>query len=230
MSDNSVAKDSTPAAAAAATANSGYRVALVPGALEVSAGVDPEGLPEALAAILAEVDRLRIEDVPADELGKAKRYLAGGLELRMEETRHVASWIGGQEALHDRVLTVDEALAAIDAITSDDVRRVANDLVVDSGLRLAVVAPARYLRGLDRHQHRPFELLVGAAHAIAQDAEQAHQSLTRPVQHRQKVAPLEDEETTAAKRHGVRTARLGLKPVTQSKSTYLNASVPWSQR
>ncbi len=125
------------------------------GALEVSAGVDPEGLPEALAAILAELDRLRIEDVPADELSKAKRYLAGGLELRMEETRHVASWIGGQEALHDRVLTVDEALAAIDAITSDDVRRVANDLVVDSGLRLAVVAPARYLRGLDRHLRLP---------------------------------------------------------------------------
>jgi predicted Zn-dependent peptidase len=125
------------------------------GALEVSAGVDPAGLQEALAAILVELDRLRTEDVPEDELGKAKRYLAGGLELRMEETRHVASWIGGQEALHDRVLTVDEALAAIDAITADDVRRVANDLVVDAGLRLAVVAPARYLRGLDRHLHLP---------------------------------------------------------------------------
>ncbi len=73
----------------------------------------------------------------------------------MEETRHVASWIGGQEALHDRVLTVDEALAAIDAITSDDVLRVANDLVVDAGLRMAVVAPARYLRGIDRHLHLP---------------------------------------------------------------------------
>jgi predicted Zn-dependent peptidase len=125
------------------------------GALEVSAGVDPAGLPEALTAILAELDRLRTEDVPEDELGKAKRYLAGGLELRMEETRHVASWIGGQEALHDRVLTVDEALAAVEAVTSDDIRRVANDLLVDAGLRLAVVAPARHLRGLDRHLHLP---------------------------------------------------------------------------
>ena len=75
------------------------------GALEVSAGVDPDGLPEAIEAILAELDRLRSEPVPDEELGKAKRYLAGGLELRMDETRHVASWIGGQEALHDRVLT-----------------------------------------------------------------------------------------------------------------------------
>jgi hypothetical protein len=37
MSDNSMAKESAPAMTAAPTASSGYRVALVPGALEVSA-------------------------------------------------------------------------------------------------------------------------------------------------------------------------------------------------
>src|SRR6185437_14284053 len=86
------------------------------GALEISAGVDPDGLPAALEAILVELARLRDELVPDAELTKAKRYLSGGLELRMDDTRHVASWIGGQEALHDRVLTVDEALARIDAV------------------------------------------------------------------------------------------------------------------
>jgi predicted Zn-dependent peptidase len=125
------------------------------GALEVSAGVDPHGLPEALGAILAELARLRDEPVPPEELGKAKRYLAGGLELRMEETRHVASWIGGQEALHDRVMTVGEALDAIDAVTSADVQRLAGELIRDEGLRLSAVAPARHLRGLDRHLRLP---------------------------------------------------------------------------
>lgn len=121
------------------------------GALEVSAGVDPDGLPDAITAILVELDRLRQEPVPGDELAKAKRYLSGGLELRMEETRHVASWIGGQEALHDRVMTVDEALAAIDAVEASDILRLARDLVTDDGLRLAVVAAGRHLRGLERH-------------------------------------------------------------------------------
>ena len=74
------------------------------GSLEVSAGVDPERLPAALDAVLAELARLRDELVPAEELAKTKAYLSGGLELRMDETRHLASWIGGQEALHDRVL------------------------------------------------------------------------------------------------------------------------------
>jgi predicted Zn-dependent peptidase len=119
------------------------------GALEVSAGVDPDGLPAAIGAILAELARLRDEPVPHDELAKAKRYLAGGLELRMDDTRHVASWIGGQEALHDRVLTLDEALAAIDLVDADGVLRLAGKLFRDEALRLSAVAPARHLRGLE---------------------------------------------------------------------------------
>jgi predicted Zn-dependent peptidase len=125
------------------------------GALEVSAGVDPAGLRDALEAIIAELVRLRDEAVGTDELDKAKRYLAGGLELRMDETRHVASWIGGQEALHDRVLTLEEALAAIEAVSADDLLRIAGTLIRDDGLRLAAVAPARYLRGLERRLHLP---------------------------------------------------------------------------
>ena len=125
------------------------------GAIEISAGVDPAGLHQAIAAILGELVRLREELVPPDEIGRAKRYLAGGLELRMDETRHVASWIGGQEALHDRVLTVDAALAAIDAVTAEDMRSLAATVFQDAGLRMAVVAPARYLRGLDRHLRLP---------------------------------------------------------------------------
>jgi predicted Zn-dependent peptidase len=125
------------------------------GSLEVSAGVDPDRLPAALDAVLAELARLRDELVPDDELAKTKAYLAGGLELRMDETRHLASWIGGQEALHDRVLTLDEALAEVAAVTADAVQRLAARLFVDDGLRLAAVGPARHLRGLDRRLRLP---------------------------------------------------------------------------
>jgi predicted Zn-dependent peptidase len=73
----------------------------------------------------------------------------------MEETRHLASWVGGQEALHDRVLTLDEALAAVEAVTADDVHRLAGRLIRDDVLRMAVVAPARYLRGLEARLRLP---------------------------------------------------------------------------
>jgi predicted Zn-dependent peptidase len=125
------------------------------GSLEISAGVDPTRLPAALEAVLVELARLRDETVPADELAKAKAYLSGGLELRMDETRHLASWVGGQEALHDKVLTLDEALLEVAAVSAEDIRRLAGQLVVDDGLRLAVVAPARHLRGLERRLRLP---------------------------------------------------------------------------
>ena len=125
------------------------------GALEVSAGVDPASLPEALDAILVELARLRDEPVPGAELEKAKRYLAGGLELRMDDTRHVASWIGGQEALHDRVLTLDEALAAVEAVDATSIQALAARLFHDDALRLAAVAPARYLRGIEDRLRMP---------------------------------------------------------------------------
>jgi predicted Zn-dependent peptidase len=125
------------------------------GALEISAGVDPDKLPEAIEAILAEIARLRDEPVGDEELGKAKRYLAGGLELRMDETRHVASWIGGQEALHDRVLTVDEALEAIGMVDASAIQELAQRLFRDEVLRLAVVARPRHLRGLEARLRLP---------------------------------------------------------------------------
>lgn len=125
------------------------------GAVEVSAGVDPDRLPAALEAILGELARLRDEEIPGDELAKAKAYLSGGLELRMDETRHLASWIGGQEALHDRVLTLEEALAEIEAVSAAAIQRLAGELFRTEVLRLAVVASARYRRGLERGLRLP---------------------------------------------------------------------------
>ena len=125
------------------------------GALQVSAGVDPGRVGRTLDAILRELALLRDEPVGPDELAKAKAYLSGGLELRMEETRHLASWIGGQEALHERVLTLDDALAEVERVTIADVARLAGQLFRGDLLRLSVVGPSRSLRGLDRHLKLP---------------------------------------------------------------------------
>ena len=131
-------------------ASSRFDMRLSAGPFFAGAGVQTDKTAEALREFFNELTAIG-KPIPADELAKAKAYLSGSLELRMDETRHVASWLGGQEALHERVLTVDEALAEVAAVTADDVQRVASGLIRDDGLRLAAVAPARYLRGLDKH-------------------------------------------------------------------------------
>jgi predicted Zn-dependent peptidase len=119
------------------------------GAFVVSAGVDPDKVAPVVGAILDEFARVRDDPVPADELDLAKAYLAGRLELRMEETRHVASWLGGQEALHEKVLTMDEALTELNAVTSAGIHSLARRLVREDALRMALVAPARRGRRLE---------------------------------------------------------------------------------
>jgi len=118
------------------------------GSLQIYAGVDPDDAGEALGA-------MRDEPVPAAELEKTRNYVRGRLELRLEESRHLASWIGVQEALHDRVLTLDEAIENLDAVTAEQIQALAGRLFVDQGLTLAVVTPPRHGAGLDRALHLP---------------------------------------------------------------------------
>ncbi len=125
------------------------------GVLEVAAGVDPSALEPALEAILVELARLRDEPVSAHELAKAKAYMSGGLELRIDDTRHMASWLGGQEALHARVYTIDEALERVAAVTAEEIQALAVRLFTDDALRMSVVAPPRVGGDLERHLRLP---------------------------------------------------------------------------
>ena len=110
------------------------------GAVTIYAGVEPGKLPVAIEAILEQLRQLK-EPVPEDELVKAKELAKGRLLLRMEDSRSVAGWGGGQEVLTGKILTVDQVTSTIDAITTDEIRQLAQELLVESQLRLAVVGP-----------------------------------------------------------------------------------------
>ncbi|MDD5083046.1 MAG: pitrilysin family protein [Dehalococcoidales bacterium] len=110
------------------------------GAITVSAGVGPANLSTAIKAILEQLALLR-ETVPATELSKAKEMSKGRLLLRMEDSRSVAGWMGTQEVLTGNILSVDQAVAIIDAITADELKAVAEELMIGDRLRLAVVGP-----------------------------------------------------------------------------------------
>jgi predicted Zn-dependent peptidase len=125
------------------------------GVLGVYAGVDPDDLTQALSAILVELARIRDEQVPDAELEKARAYVSGRLELRLEDTRHMCSWLGSQEALHDRVLTPDEALGALAAVTPAQVQDLAGRLIRDESLSLSVIAPRATERALERALRLP---------------------------------------------------------------------------
>ena len=113
------------------------------GAFAVYVGVDPSRAQEALGALLEELTRLRDDGVAEEELARAKELAEGRLLLRMEDTRAVSDWMGAQELLTGEIRTVDEVTELIDAVTVEELRRVAQQLLVSEQLNLAVVGPFR---------------------------------------------------------------------------------------
>lgn len=111
------------------------------GLVGVYAGVHAQQIERAIEAILAELDKTRQQEVSEEELQNAKEFTKGRLLLQMEDSFSVASWIGRQELLEDRVLSLDEVLEEVDAVTTKDVQTVAQRLFQEQKLNLAVVGP-----------------------------------------------------------------------------------------
>ncbi len=122
------------------------------GSLVVYCGVEPKKTRAAVQAMVQELHGMHHE-VPPQELTKTKEYAKGRLLLRMEDSRAVAAWLGTQELLLGDIATVDDVVARLDAVTSEDVARVAKRVLNEDNLKLALVGPQRseaYLRKLLR--------------------------------------------------------------------------------
>ncbi|MFC1913381.1 M16 family metallopeptidase [Chloroflexota bacterium] len=110
------------------------------GSLSIHAGVEIKKLKTAITAILEQLSLLK-EPIPAAELSKAKELSKGRLLLQMEDSRHVSGWLGGQEILTNRILTPNEVISIIDAITTEELKQVAQEIMMGDKLRLAIVGP-----------------------------------------------------------------------------------------
>jgi len=91
---------------------------------------------------MVELRRLR-DGVPDEELRKAKELAKGRMLLRMEDTRSVSGWLGGQEILCGAIQSPEEVVERIEAVTPADVDRVVNFLLRKEHLAMAVVGPHR---------------------------------------------------------------------------------------
>lgn len=107
----------------------------------VSAGVDPSQIEPAIRAIVCELNRICTTPVPAGELDRIKAYIRGSMLLGLEGTNQVASWLGSQESLRGKILDVDEIIAHIEAVTTQDIQRVAQTCFAPQWRRLALIGP-----------------------------------------------------------------------------------------
>jgi len=119
------------------------------GALTVAASVDPTNLNKAIKAIIQQLHLLK-EEIPEAEMRKAREISKGRLMLRMEDSRNVAGWLGGQEMLTGSILSVEEVEAIIDNIQVSDLQRIARELIQTEKMRLVVVGPVKNANALKK--------------------------------------------------------------------------------
>lgn len=110
------------------------------GYLAVYIGVDPKKAVEAVNAAIAECRKLQEEEVTQEEFERAKEFTKGRLRLELETTNGVAFWLCYQELLLKEIRTVEEEITQIDAVTTADIKRVANNMMQEP-MQMAVIGP-----------------------------------------------------------------------------------------
>ncbi len=110
------------------------------GSFAIYAGVDPRKIETAVVAILEELSNIK-QGITATELTRAKELSKGRLYLRFEDSHHVALWYGGQEILTRQILDMDDVISIVDAITMAELKKLAEEILTDGGLNLAVTGP-----------------------------------------------------------------------------------------
>jgi predicted Zn-dependent peptidase len=110
------------------------------GSLSAQAGVDINRIEDAVSTIVAELRRSVVEPVPADELEKARNFAKGRFVLGLESPYGTIMYGMRREVLEGKAREPDEVLAGLDAVTAEDVQRVAAD-ILGSRLYLAVIGP-----------------------------------------------------------------------------------------
>jgi len=110
------------------------------GLLGVYLGVDPKNAVAAVNAVIAEMNALCDQELTAEELERAKEFTKGRLRLELESTNGVSFWLAYQQLLIGSIKTIEEEVALVDAITAEEVRRVANE-VLRAPIQMAVLGP-----------------------------------------------------------------------------------------
>ncbi len=112
------------------------------GKFEIYAGVNKDKAEQALDAIMEELAKITTESVPAEELQKAKEQVKGRMIMGLESNFAVADSQGTDLILTNHIWTLDQLLHKIEAVSGEDLKRVAGKYLTQDKLRLAMIGPS----------------------------------------------------------------------------------------
>lgn len=118
------------------------------GIFEIEAGTSDRTLKEALKVILVELNRVKEELVPPEELTRARDFVIGQLRMQLEGTSEYMRFMGGQLITRRRIESPQEIVAKISAVTAEEMKAVANQLLTGANLNLSLIGPKASQEGI----------------------------------------------------------------------------------
>lgn len=109
------------------------------GIVAILAGLDKSRLDEALKRIFDEVNDV-IENGPTDEeMARTKSYIKGHILLSMENSSSRASWYAMRSLFYDEILSPDEQIKRLEAVTKDQVQELAREVFDRSKMTMSYI-------------------------------------------------------------------------------------------
>ena len=121
------------------------------GCLSVYAGTSRESAAKVVQSIVSEFRKLKMEEVPAEELRRAKDQLKGSLMLSLESSTARMSNLARQEMYFDHFYGLDELIAKIESVSAEEVKELANQFFQTDSIAVTVLGNLNGLK-LTREQ------------------------------------------------------------------------------
>ena len=112
------------------------------GSFHINSGVDSKRLHHALSGIMAELKGIK-QNITEDELTKAKTLQKGRMELRLEDSRNVAIWLGGQQVSQGFIKSPEQIIDDMERVSLEEVMQSAQRIFNLENLNLVILGPHR---------------------------------------------------------------------------------------
>lgn len=109
------------------------------GLFNIYFGTDKDNLERAIQIVNKEMNKLRNTKLGSLQLSKAKKQLIGQLAISQENKEDLLLMLGKTYMLYDRIDTLDQARARIEAVTASELLEVANHIFEPTKLSTLII-------------------------------------------------------------------------------------------
>jgi predicted Zn-dependent peptidase len=120
------------------------------GYFAVFAGTGADTAPQVLDLIHAEFQNVLKHNITEAELERSRNQFRGSIVMGLESMNSRMMRIGRNELTYGRVIPTEETMAKVNAVSRDDIARVAHHLFGDGRYAMATVGPAQNGKGKKR--------------------------------------------------------------------------------